>query len=217
MPDTLDLIIRLLVAGAMGGAIGFEREMRAKEAGIRTHFLVAVGSALFMIISQWGFAGAERFDASRIAAQVVSGIGFIGAGTIIFQKNVVRGLTTAAGLWVTAAIGLACGSAMYKEAGAVVVMVILCLEAIHILLNRFGEKAINVSFSSYSKETLMKGIDFLRERRMEIDSYQLDRIQGEKGLKYKVELSMKVRREDYVNRIYSLLSALDGVTIESIE
>ena len=106
-------MLRLFIAALFGGLIGLEREYRAKEAGFRTHFLVALGSALFMLLSQYGFEGIlgtgqnVRLDPSRIAAQVVSGIGFIGAGTIIFQKHIVRGLTTAAGLWVTAAIGLA--------------------------------------------------------------------------------------------------------------
>ena len=99
----IDLTIRLSLALLLGGAIGIEREYRAKEAGFRTHFLVALGSALFCVVSQYGF-GIDLKDSSRVAAQVVSGIGFLGAGTIIFQKNVVRGLTTAAGLWVTAAI-----------------------------------------------------------------------------------------------------------------
>ena len=107
--DVLDLSIRLVVALLLGGLIGIEREFRAKAAGFRTHFLVSVGSALFCVVSQYGF-GEEMKDASRVAAQVVSGIGFLGAGMIIFQKNVIRGLTTAAGLWVTAAIGLACGA-----------------------------------------------------------------------------------------------------------
>ena len=87
--------LRLLAAMAMGGLIGLERELRAKDAGLRTHFLVALGSALFTLVSQYGF-GADLKDSSRVAAQVVSGIGFLGAGTIIFQKNVVHGLTTAA-------------------------------------------------------------------------------------------------------------------------
>ena len=91
----IDLIIRLTLALVLGGAIGIEREYRAKEAGFRTHFLVALGSALFCVVSQYGF-GVDLKDSSRVAAQVVSGIGFLGAGTIIFQKNVVRGLTTAA-------------------------------------------------------------------------------------------------------------------------
>ena len=102
-----DFAWRLLLAGVLGAVIGLDREYRAKEAGFRTHFLVALGSALFMIVSQYGFsgvlAGADvKLDPSRVAAQVVSGIGFLGAGTIIFQKQVVRGLTTAAGLWATA-------------------------------------------------------------------------------------------------------------------
>lgn len=105
-----DFAWRLLLAGVLGAVIGLDREYRAKEAGFRTHFLVALGSALFMIVSQYGFsgvlAGADvKLDPSRVAAQVVSGIGFLGAGTIIFQKQVVRGLTTAAGLWATAGIG----------------------------------------------------------------------------------------------------------------
>ncbi|WP_437124328.1 MgtC/SapB family protein, partial [Alistipes ihumii] len=93
-----DFAWRLLLAGVLGAVIGLDREYRAKEAGFRTHFLVALGSALFMIVSQYGFsgvlAGADvKLDPSRVAAQVVSGIGFLGAGTIIFQKQVVRGLT----------------------------------------------------------------------------------------------------------------------------
>ena len=109
---TGEFILRLFIAALLGGLIGLEREYRAKEAGFRTHFLVALGSAMFMLLSQYGFEGilssrqSVRLDPSRIAAQVVSGIGFIGAGTIIFQKHIVRGLTTAAGLWVTAAIGM---------------------------------------------------------------------------------------------------------------
>ena len=120
MDQTWEFILRIFVAAMLGGAIGLEREYRAKEAGLRTHFLVALGSALFMVVSAYGFDGIklgeeQRWDIARIAAQVVTGIGFIGAGTIIFHKseNVIRGLTTAAGVWVTAAIGLACGGGMY--------------------------------------------------------------------------------------------------------
>ena len=108
-----DLILRLCVAGLCGTVIGLDREYRVKDAGFRTHFLVALGSALMMIVSQYGFEGflathdGLRLDPSRIAAQVVSGIGFIGAGTIIIHRQLVRGLTTAASLWATAGIGLA--------------------------------------------------------------------------------------------------------------
>ena len=109
-----DFVLRLLVAGILGAIIGLDREYRAKEAGYRTHFLVSLGSALIMIVSQYGFQdiikeNSVSLDPSRVAAQVVSGIGFIGAGTIILQKQIVRGLTTAAGIWATAGIGLAVG------------------------------------------------------------------------------------------------------------
>ena len=141
-----EFLLRLLCAAVMGGLIGLEREYRAKEAGFRTHFLVAMGSALFMIVSAYGFNDAltsdlHRWDVSRVAAQVVSGIGFIGAGTIIFRKteNVVVGLTTAAGLWVTAAIGLACGGGMYVLAIGSTLMVLVGLEAFNFFLRRLDK------------------------------------------------------------------------------
>ena len=143
----LEFILRIFVAALLGGIIGLEREYRAKEAGFRTHFLVALGSALFMIVSAYGFEGAmltpeHRWDVSRVASQVVSGIGFIGAGTIIFHKseNVVRGLTTAAGLWVTAAIGLACGGGMYVLSIASTFVVLVGLEAFNFFLHKFDKK-----------------------------------------------------------------------------
>ena len=140
-----ELVLRIAVAAVLGSIIGLEREYRAKAAGFRTHFLVAVGSALFMIISVYGFDGVlttenHRLDVSRIAAQVVTGIGFIGAGVIILQRNIVRGVTTAAGVWVVAAIGLACGAGMYVIASATTVIVLLGLEAFNFFLRRFDER-----------------------------------------------------------------------------
>ena len=161
--------LRLLVAGLLGGAIGFEREFRAKEAGVRTHFIVALGSALFMLISQYAFSG--QFDHSRVAAQVVSGIGFIGAGVIIFQKNVVRGITTAAGLWVAAAIGLACGAGMYPIAIAAMLLTVICLEAMHFITSKYSERIITVSLSPVSSERLLEFMDSAKAKKIEIDSF----------------------------------------------
>ena len=143
-----DFLLRIFVAAILGGLIGLEREYRAKEAGFRTHFLVALGSALFMIVSAYGFGDVQmdgmtsRWDVSRVASQVVSGIGFIGAGTIIFRKseNIVSGLTTAAGLWVTAAIGLACGGGMYVLSIATTLMVLAGLEAFNFFLRKIDKK-----------------------------------------------------------------------------
>ena len=112
----------------LGAAIGFEREMHRQPAGFRTHSLVALGSALFTIISAYGFAGSS-VDPTRIAAQIVSGIGFIGAGTILQHRGNIRGLTTAASLWAVAAIGMAAGAGMLALAlvGTVLILVVLAL------------------------------------------------------------------------------------------
>ena len=129
-----DNLARLSLAAVLGGAIGFERELRDREAGLRTHLLVCLGSALFTIVSAYGFrefltSGDQviRADPTRIAAQIVTGIGFLGAGAIIRQGLSVRGLTTAATLWVSAAIGIAAGAGYYSGAvlGTVVTIVAL--------------------------------------------------------------------------------------------
>lgn len=166
-----NFILRLFIAGILGGLIGFEREVRAKEAGLRTHFIVALGSALFMIISQYAFSG--RFDASRVAAQVVSGIGFIGAGVIIFQKNVVRGVTTAAGLWVAAAIGLACGSGMYDIAVAATLLTLLCLEAMHWISKKYGEKNVSVTVSPINGDELPALLEEIRKTGAEVHAFNI--------------------------------------------
>ena len=143
-----EYVLTIFIAAMLGGAIGLEREYRSKEAGFRTHFLVGLGSALFMVLSMHGFDSFEgqpgviiQRDPARMAAQVVSGIGFIGAGTIIFQKNVVKGLTTAAGLWVTSAIGMTAGVGMYGLATTATVMVIVCLEGMNFIHHQlFGHR-----------------------------------------------------------------------------
>jgi putative Mg2+ transporter-C (MgtC) family protein len=124
MLGTSEIAVRLLLAAALGAVIGFDRERHTWAAGLRTHMLVCLGAALAMIVSAFAFTDVLRqwpsvvLDPSRIAAQVISGIGFLGAGTIMFmqRENVVRGLTTAAGLWTVAAIGLAVGGGMYMAA-----------------------------------------------------------------------------------------------------
>ena len=117
---------RLALAATLGLVIGLERTYRAKTAGIRTHFLVALGSALFMIVSRYGFDGTG--DPGRVAAQIVSGIGFLGAGTIIMQKHVVHGLTTAAGMWVAAGIGMASAAGLHAIAVISTVLALIGLE-----------------------------------------------------------------------------------------
>jgi putative Mg2+ transporter-C (MgtC) family protein len=141
-----DALLRLTVAGGLGAAIGFEREIRDREAGIRTHLLVSLGAALFTIVSAYGFheflASGDnivRTDPTRIAAQIVTGIGFLGAGAIIRDGLSIRGLTTAATLWVVAAIGMACGAGYYWPAAAATMLTILALWPLRILAYRLIE------------------------------------------------------------------------------
>ena len=126
MPEMHVLITRIVIAGLLGGIIGAEREFRAKIAGTRTHLLVAVGAALMMIVSRYGFDG--QGDPGRVAAQIVSGIGFIGAGAIMVNKQAIHGLTTAAGIWVSAGIGMAVASGMYAIGIATTVISLIGLE-----------------------------------------------------------------------------------------
>ena len=133
-------LLRLALAAVLGGLIGVERELREREAGLRTHLLVALGSALFTIVGAYGFrdflASGEavvRADPTRIAAQIVTGIGFLGAGAIIRQGFSVRGLTTAATLWVVAAVGLAAGAGYYSAAVITTALVLLALYPLRIM------------------------------------------------------------------------------------
>jgi putative Mg2+ transporter-C (MgtC) family protein len=139
-----EALLRLALAAALGGVIGIERELREREAGFRTHMLVALGSALFTIVSAYGFhaflssgANVIRADPTRIAAQIVTGIGFLGAGAIIRQGSSVRGLTTAATLWVVAAIGLAVGAGYYSGALITTGLVVLALWPLRLVAYRF--------------------------------------------------------------------------------
>lgn len=149
-------ILRVILAGICGGAIGFERTKRLKEAGIRTHCIIAIASCLFMIISKYGFidmesatgvlyAGTKGADPSRIASQIVSGISFLGVGVIFRNGTSVKGLTTAAGIWGTAAVGMALGSGMYVIGFVVTVLVV----AIQLIFHRY-----NIGNDAYSDSDL---------------------------------------------------------------
>ena len=136
MPDVswLDVALRIGAAAMLGGAIGLERELRDREAGLRTHVLVAIGAALFTLVSAYGFSDFEygvatgfTLDPTRIAAQIVTGIGFLGAGAIIRQGVSIKGLTTAASLWVVAAIGMAAGAGYFSGAVVATAVVLFVL------------------------------------------------------------------------------------------
>lgn len=198
-----NFILRIFIAGLLGGLIGFEREFRAKEAGVRTHFVVALGSALFMIISQFAFTG--RYDAARVAAQVVSGIGFIGAGVIIFQKNAIRGVTTAAGLWVAAAIGLSCGAAMYSVAMAATLMTIFVLETMHFVTRKYGDRECTLTVYPVTNEELLDILNKLKDAGAVVERFTLSDSEA--------SIFLKMRQKDYPSVMDTVLSLSNGLKI----
>ena len=118
-------LLRIICAAVVGGLIGFERHSHLKEAGIRTHAIVAMGAAVIMILSKYGFTDVKPGDPARLAAQVVSGIGFLGAGIIFVRHNIIQGMATAAGIWTTSSIGMAFGAGMYEIGGITGLLVVL--------------------------------------------------------------------------------------------
>lgn len=217
----LDFALRLFVAGAMGVLIGLEREYRAKEAGYRTHFLVALGSALMMIVSQYGFMDVLktdliRVDPSRIAAQVVSGIGFIGAGTIILQKQIVRGLTTAAGIWATSGIGLAVGAGMYAIGIAATLLVLLGLETLSYFFKSIGLRNMMIDFSTDDKEAIKRVSQVFNTRNYIVVSYEMKEVPLNGKICYHVSMVVKAKRMNEEGLLLLFLQDFPDITVRRI-
>jgi putative Mg2+ transporter-C (MgtC) family protein len=140
VPNALELIIRLALALALGGLIGLERERQERAAGLRTVTMVCLGSCLFTLIGAYGFGSPNRVDPTRVAAQIVTGIGFLGAGTIFLRRDLVRGLTTAATIWTTAAIGMAAGAGAYFVSFFTTLLVLLVLMVLKPMERRFFKR-----------------------------------------------------------------------------
>ena len=217
----LDFALRLFVAGAMGVLIGLEREYRAKEAGYRTHFLVALGSALMMIVSQYGFMDVLktdliRVDPSRIAAQVVSGIGFIGAGTIILQKQIVRGLSTAAGIWATSGIGLAVGAGMYAIGIAATLLVLLGLETLSYFFKSIGLRNMMIDFSTDDKEAIKRVSQVFNTRNYIVVSYEMKEVPLNGKICYHVSMVVKAKRMNEEGLLLLFLQDFPDITVRRI-
>ncbi len=189
LPIEVVCIINLLLSIMLGFAIGLERKQRSKEAGIRTHTIVCLGSALMMVVSKYGFMDLEgvNSDPARIAAQIVTGIGFLGAGMIVYKNRSISGLTTAAGVWAAAGIGMACGAGLY----VIAIFSALLLIGVQILLN------LNIQFLKHKRNYELQ-ITFLNtdseyeevKRIFEVEHFNKVVItREEKGVKYVVTLS----------------------------
>jgi putative Mg2+ transporter-C (MgtC) family protein len=214
-----DILVRLLVAAALTGAIGLERELRERAAGLRTHMLVGVGSALFTIVSAYGwgdfrFSTAEGvvFDPTRIAAQIVTGIGFLGAGAIIRQGLSVRGLTTAAGLWVVAAIGMAVGAGYYSAALIATGIVLVGLGPFRWLeggatLARFRRAGRTLEIDLAPEHSISDALSLVDDRRVRISRVEFEDQRDRRRLRVDLDVPLGTAAE----RLVEDLGALEGV------
>ena len=210
-----DVALRLVVAAALGGAIGLERELREREAGLRTHLLVSVGAAVFTLVSAYGFAdfryGFETgitLDPTRIAAQIVTGIGFLGAGAIIRQGLSVRGLTTAATLWVVAAIGMAAGAGYYSAAVVGTLIVIVSLWPLRLVAYRAlvrirpeeGRLLLQLAPGRSAAPVLAE----LERASIRVDSLELEDRETERTVVVGLHLRERERAAELVERLTAL-------------
>jgi putative Mg2+ transporter-C (MgtC) family protein len=209
-----DLAVRMLIAAALGAAIGLEREIHDHPAGMRTHLLVSLGSAIFTELSIYAFSGGPApngslpTDTSRVAAQIVSGIGFLGAGAILKYGTSIRGLTTAASLWTAAAIGMAAGAGEWLIAGVGTTIVLVSLWPLNALVARLhkpGQHEIRLRLEVGRLEALGDVSRLLADRRVEMAGINSQRIS--KG-RYEVELELRlptaVRSQDIIGAITSI-------------
>jgi putative Mg2+ transporter-C (MgtC) family protein len=218
----LDLALRLVIAAALGLAIGFEREIHGHPAGLRTHMLVALGSGLFTVLSAYGFrdvAGAvpntALIDPTRIAAQIVSGIGFLGAGAILKDGIVIRGLTTAASLWATSAVGMAAGAGEYVIAIVASATILVSLWPINALAERLhgsAVPAVQLRLSLDRLEALGDVTGVLVKHRLEIGQISTQRLGKNE---YRADLEVRGRTQSVVASAIQAIDAIAGVDIIS--
>ena len=206
----LELLLRIFVAMILGMLIGNERKNRMKSAGMRTHALVALGSALMMVVSKYGFSDTVQGDGARLAAQVVSGVGFLGAGMIFVRHNLVSGLTTAAGVWTTAGIGLTLGAGMYTI-GIISALMLLIMQNLSHRIPFFSTVAASgmIRITVQKKPNAVKEIEtLLKDLGIEIQNIQI-----QKSEKNKIKLELDVIYPKTLDKsvLFSTLAESDDV------
>ncbi len=215
-----EVLLRLTVAALLGGAVGLERELREREAGLRTHMLVSVGSALFTIVSAYGFreflvhgGSVVRADPTRIAAQIVSGIGFLGAGAIIRQGLSIRGLTTAATLWLVAAIGMASGAGYYSAAVIATAGAIISLGPLRIaafkIVRRYRPETGRLLIQLPVGETPAGVIDAVERSRARIESMEISQEGDRRNIQLVIELGAQRPAHELVAHVADVEGVLE--------
>jgi len=207
--EQLEYFIRILLAGICGAVIGLERRKRFKDAGIRTHLILAIGCAMIMIVSKYAFSDILDYDAARIASNVVSGVGFLGAGVIFVKSGSVRGLTTAAGIWTTAAIGMAIGAGFYLLGVCVSILLVLlqfllyrmvpALESIEV-----AELLIRAKRTPTILETIKTELD---KNNIFINTMKVKKHEQELEIRF----SVKVQKDHSLQGLFELLSTYDEI------
>lgn len=215
MISELAIALRLLLATVLGGVIGLQRESINRPAGFRTHTLVATGSALVMLVSIYGFGQAGQLsDPARLAAQVVSGIGFLGAGTILKEGSTIRGLTTAASLWVVSGIGLAVGAGFFGGAVVATVLVYVSLSSLGRLDKYLFHRSLYHSLTLWAMDRpgqLGRIASFVGQCNVSILNVRLRREAGDDE-KVQVVLQVKLPLDYQLDELCTALAGLDGVT-----
>ena len=233
----LPVIMRLVAAALCGLVIGLERELRSKEAGVRTHFLVCFGSALFMVVSVYGFMSMtdpglvdaaksinslgpgqdfRRFDQARIAAQIVSGIGFIGAGTIMVNRGNITGLTTAAGMWVVAGIGMAIGCGLYIIGIVSTIFVLIGLELLRLFFHK-GRLNSTLVYKTTNREAIADLEAALRKNGWNVISHDMA-VKGKRSNDaYRVTLTLQKHASLSDDARVTFVQKFPGITLEKID
>ncbi|MET0476755.1 MAG: MgtC/SapB family protein [Actinomycetota bacterium] len=207
MSNDFELLGRLLLAAVLGGAIGAERELNDQAAGLRTHMLLTIGACLFTLISAYGFGGGVGTDPSRLAAQIVTGIGFLGGGAIVRHGLTVKGLTTAASIWATASVGVAIGAGSYVLGigGAVLVVgTLFGLRRVSGVLQRWGVSREEFVLATVPGFDVKRVVELVRSER--VDLRGLEHLQDDDG--DRIVILVKLRP---LYRPEQLLDALKGV------
>jgi len=220
MNGITDIVIKMLLALLCGGILGIERERKKRPAGFRTYMLVCLGSALVMMTNQYIYEHYQTGDPARMAAQVISGMGFLGAGTIIVTRhNRVKGLTTAAGLWTSACVGLAIGIGFYEAAIIGAVMIFFAMVIMHGMERRITTSTkLCLIYVEMKKMSVLRMIrSYIKEHEIELMDMEIEKNgnAGEKGIA--VLLSLKVPNKGMREELVTLIGAIEGVTfIEEI-
>jgi putative Mg2+ transporter-C (MgtC) family protein len=218
----IELSLRLVLAAFLGGAIGFEREIHQHPAGMRTHLLVSLGAGVFTVLSIDAFSlppdqdGVVMRDPSRVAAQIVSGIGFLGAGAILKYGTTIKGLTTAASLWATAAVGMAAGAGAFIVAFVGTILAIVSLWPLHAILDRYrvqGGRTVRLRLAMADLTPLASVTGETSNRRIEISGIRTERI----GTGYEIELDLRIPAGAVPSEVIEAFGRLPDVTLVTAE